>query len=768
MPLPEDPDVLRRQLYAGGGHGGAKPVRPKLPGEWRIGMPCHWQEQTAFTQRKHFVVRVLMLLNLAAAVAYMQYRIRFTVGVFTKHPALIAYQILFVCLEVISSIDLVFRVVETWNVTTRNSVDLQRIPNEKLSTNFAYGRRSNVRPEYSNYPSVGVFIPCYNEEVDLVLETIIGAINIDYPTELLTIYLCDDGKDDMKRSMISQIRKKHKNVHYVIRPDNSHAKAGNLNYSLERTRSDLVVTLDADFVARPNLLQRLVPYYYVYNPDSATYEFNETLAVVQTPQHFRNLSPYDNDPLDQRSTLFFEIVLPGKDWFNASTMIGTTNLLNRKPLTEAGYYPFHSITEDTAMSLKFHSLGYRTYFVNESLATGLATTSLWSNLRQRARWLKGDWQILFSKLGPLSAPRLSIIQRLLYMHMTFSRVISIVHLVYDIGIVMLLVFAISPLDAVYPVQFISFLGSYLGLGIIVRAVLCMGGSGLDKSESGSAAFEAIFRYTCIKGLFIALFKGKNIAFKVTDKTGVPGRAKEPASDNESFDNARMIVLGEEAPRAQESPPGRSEGAGAASSTPTSDNSDKHSSSSTNNDKASSETKSEEEGRRGFKKRFGRRRVKTLAEKAQRTVDVKKNLKRVWFNALMASVLTAALIYGIIIPPVPNTDDVVEIDGQKFRVQFQSVLPVAMALGFGVMNLLPHLVAVYLCFIPYVSGWLMTDLVHGRCDQYAIHPQSGKLFVPWSFISLLTVAKTLIMIGSITALAVFIFGPSDGLTLVPVK
>eukprot|EP00171_Calliarthron_tuberculosum_P019158 IDg19158t1 len=159
-----------------------------------------------------------------------------------------------------------------------------------------------VRPQYSNYPSVAVFIPCYNESADLVLETVLGAVAIDYPSELLNVYLCDDGKDNMKRNMIAQLRSQYQNIYYVTRPDNSHAKAGNLNYAIERTRSDLIVTLDADFVARPNILQRLVPYYYVWNAQTELYEFNDSLAVVQTPQHYRNLSPYDSDPLDQRST----------------------------------------------------------------------------------------------------------------------------------------------------------------------------------------------------------------------------------------------------------------------------------------------------------------------------------------------------------------------------------------------------------------------------------------------------------------------------------
>ncbi|KAI0566700.1 CesA-like Cellulose synthase (UDP-forming) family GT2 [Gracilaria domingensis] len=556
----------RRLLYAGGGCGGAKPVLPSHYAEWSPGMPAHWTEQTRFVKWRCILSRVFAVVQMAAAVAYIQFRFRFTIAVFDRSQT-IAYRIYqygFFAFELVTVFAVVFRLVEIWNVTSRNCIDFKNIPNGMIAPRFTHSPRARVPARYSNYPSVGIFIPCYNEEVDLVLETILGALHVDYPSELLTVYLCDDGKDPLKRNMVSQLRKQYKNVHYVIRPHHAHAKAGNLNYSLQRTTTHLVVTLDADFVARPNLLQRLIPYYFVWNEQTALYEFNETLAVVQTPQHFRNLSPYDSDPLDQRSTFFAELVLPGKDWFNSSTMIGTTNLLNRQALQKANYYPYHSITEDTAMSLMFHSLGYRTYYVNESLATGLATTSLWSNLRQRARWLKGDWQILFSSKGPLTARGLSFVQRFLYMHMTYVRFISVVHLLYDIAAVLLLVGGISPLDSPNPIQFIIYISVFFLTSLIQRSIVTMGGMGLRKSESGSVAFEAIFRYTTVKGLFIALFRGKNLAFKVTEKAATKKKRRkkgkeecdEEAGDVEEEDrrsgekfeqHARMTMLGRSGP-----------------------------------------------------------------------------------------------------------------------------------------------------------------------------------------------------------------------------
>lgn len=222
----------------------------------------------------------------------------------------------------------------------------------------------------------------------MVKQTLRAMAAVDYPGTCFDVYVCDDGRRAEMKAMVRREARKHVNVHYETRPDNSQAKAGNLNHTLNKTQSDLFIVLDADFVVRPNLVQRLLPYFYNYSEPLKKYHFNETLACVQSPQQFRNLSPFDSDPLDQRSTTFFNLTQLSKDFFNASTLVGTTNLLARRPARDVGYFP-NSVTEDSAMSIMLHSKGYRTYYVNEPLAHGLACTTLSSSIGQRTRWMRG-------------------------------------------------------------------------------------------------------------------------------------------------------------------------------------------------------------------------------------------------------------------------------------------------------------------------------------------------------------------------------------------
>lgn len=135
----------------------------------------------------------------------------------------------------------------------------------------------------------------------------------------------------------------------------------------------------------------------------------------------------------------------------------------------------------------------------------------------------------------------------------------------------------------------------------------------------------------------------------------------------------------------------------------------------------------------------------VAPAERRRVTIRKNLKRTWFNSFMVILLVYAIVWGILFPPPDESEDI----GGGQSLIHDNLLPTGLALGFAVCNLLPHLLALYLCFMPYLSGWMMTDLRYGRCDQWAVHPKTGKLFVPFSFISLLSVARVIIIVGAVS-------------------
>src|SRR5207247_10130726 len=98
-------------------------------------------------------------------------------------------------------------------------------------------------------PDVDVFIPTYNESTQIVRRTAIGAQAIDYPRK--NIYVLDDGRRPEMEAMTRSL-----GCFYITRPDNHHAKAGNLNHALGRTTGELVAIFDADHVPVRSFLQQ--------------------------------------------------------------------------------------------------------------------------------------------------------------------------------------------------------------------------------------------------------------------------------------------------------------------------------------------------------------------------------------------------------------------------------------------------------------------------------------------------------------------------------
>ncbi|MGX1048747.1 cellulose synthase/poly-beta-1,6-N-acetylglucosamine synthase-like glycosyltransferase [Bradyrhizobium diazoefficiens] len=254
-------------------------------------------------------------------------------------------------------------------------------------------------------PLIDVLICTYNEERSILERTIIGATGMEYGN--YRVWVLDDGRRPWLRRLASEL-----GCHYLARPDNHHAKAGNINHALKHVgalpeRPDFVAILDADFVPRPDFLARTISLM-----DDAS------VGVVQTPQHFINPDPIQTNlaatdvwPDEQR--FFFDILLPAKDAWGVAFCCGTSSLIRYTGLVQIGGFPTDSVTEDYLVTLRLKERGFNTIYLNERLTIGLAPEGLKEYITQRARWCLGLMQIVRGRSGPFSQDsKLSFIDRL--------------------------------------------------------------------------------------------------------------------------------------------------------------------------------------------------------------------------------------------------------------------------------------------------------------------------------------------------------------------
>lgn len=313
---------------------------------------------------------ILVTVFLLVSVNYFTWRL----GTFNE--AAYIFSIVMYCAEVFGIMTTLLHLFMTWNLTVRHS------------------------PPVLENRTVDVFVPTYNESVDMLRRTLIAAKSMQYDCK---VWLLDDGNREEMQQLANEL-----NVEYLAREDNKHAKAGNLNHAFERSNGEFIAIFDCDHAPHMNFIRNTIGYFR-----------DELVALVQTPQDFYNLDSYQHRKTKSskriwtEQSLFFRVIQRGKDYWNAAFFCGSCAIVRRSALEKIGGFATGTITEDLHTSLKLHSEGYKSVYHSETLAYGLAPSSIRPFLSQRVRWGQGAMQV-WKKEGILFNSRLTIAQRLNY------------------------------------------------------------------------------------------------------------------------------------------------------------------------------------------------------------------------------------------------------------------------------------------------------------------------------------------------------------------
>lgn len=294
--------------------------------------------------------------------------------------------------------------------------------------------QSVIAGEY--LPSVDVFIPTYKEPDFIVRRTAIGCQAMDYRNK--NIYILDDTRRPHIQQLAEEIGCK-----YITRPDNNHAKAGNLNNALPKTNGELITIMDADFVPFTNFLKRTVGFFQ-----------NPKYDLVQTPQffynpdyHARNLGLSEKMPNDMEH--FFGHVQPGRDNGNSVICCGTSYVVRRSSLEAIGGYYTGCCVEDYQTSIKLLTNGGCIAYLNELLSMGESTRMFADFLDQRLRWLQGNMQVYFRKDLHIWT-KLNWVQKSFHVSLIFFCFNPLVRLVSLVIPLLSLFFGTAPLIASVP------------------------------------------------------------------------------------------------------------------------------------------------------------------------------------------------------------------------------------------------------------------------------------------------------------------------------
>jgi cellulose synthase (UDP-forming) len=354
------------------------------------------------------------------------------------------------------------------------------------------------------WPEVDVYVPTYNESLDVVRPTVLAALAIDWPPERLKVWILDDGRRQEFRRFAEEC-----GCGYIVRGDNKGAKAGNINHALKHTRAPFIAIFDCDHVPTRGFLQLTMGWLMR----------DRRLAMVQTPHHFYSPDPFERNltvgrDVPNEGQMFYGMVQPGNDLWDAAFFCGSCAVIRREALEEVGGVPHQTVTEDCHCSLKMQRRGWRTAYLRVPLASGLATERLLIHIGQRMRWARGMIQI-FRVENPLFASGLRLGQRLCYFSANFYYLFAIPRLVFLTSPLAFLLLGQNVIAA-SPLAIAAYAGSHVIHAIGTASRL----SGRVRHSFWSEIYETVMVFYLLPLTIVTLLSPAKGKFNVTDKGGL--------------------------------------------------------------------------------------------------------------------------------------------------------------------------------------------------------------------------------------------------------
>ncbi len=188
-------------------------------------------EPRAETARSRRMARFGGIVAVLALLAYLIWRIFYTIPNDGGYNEFAAWTL--VIFEALPIFGLTIRIVTLWNIDSRAPEVVTNLP-----ADF----------------NVVVFIPTYNEPIEVIAPTIAASVALEPRHET---WVLDDGDRPWVRELCEQY-----GARYVRRDEHTHAKAGNINHAMDLmaqeaetggTDFDVIAVLDCDHVPLPDL-----------------------------------------------------------------------------------------------------------------------------------------------------------------------------------------------------------------------------------------------------------------------------------------------------------------------------------------------------------------------------------------------------------------------------------------------------------------------------------------------------------------------------------
>jgi cellulose synthase/poly-beta-1,6-N-acetylglucosamine synthase-like glycosyltransferase/peptidoglycan/xylan/chitin deacetylase (PgdA/CDA1 family) len=266
--------------------------------------------------------------------------------------------------------------------------------------------------------AVTVLVAAYNEAT-VIEATLRSLVASRYPVREFVVV--DDGSTDGTAEIVVRLAATLDPRIRVVRQPNGRKPAA-LNTGLRVATGDVVVTVDADTHADPDLVGSLVRHF-----EADLYgTLGAVAGVVRVGNRRRNLLTRWQG-LEYVSLIGVERA--AHDLLGAITIVpGACAAWRRDAVRLAGGFSDATLAEDNDLTLTLHRLGWRVTQDDRALAATEAPEDVDSLLRQRQRWVFGSLQATVKHRDMLLRPRYGWLGMLILPSGTVSMLVPLVAL----------------------------------------------------------------------------------------------------------------------------------------------------------------------------------------------------------------------------------------------------------------------------------------------------------------------------------------------------
>jgi cellulose synthase/poly-beta-1,6-N-acetylglucosamine synthase-like glycosyltransferase len=257
-----------------------------------------------------------------------------------------------------------------------------------------------------------VLVPAHNEE-KVIVRTVQALCTLRFDPNRYEVIVVNDSSMDRTGELLKELEKRFSmlRVVHVSPPFGGKGKSRALNIGLREAKGDFIAVYDADNVPEKNALQRLV----------STLAVDPSLGAVVGKFRVYNAKKNLLTRFINIETISFQWMIQGGRWnlMGISTIPGTNFVIRRSILNELGGWDENALAEDTELSIRTYTLGYKIQFM--PLATTWEqepeTWRVW--FKQRTRWVQGNIYVITKFSKHLIRPKSRISIDIFYFFLTY-------------------------------------------------------------------------------------------------------------------------------------------------------------------------------------------------------------------------------------------------------------------------------------------------------------------------------------------------------------